>query len=68
MLRVSDAAVHALGELGFDPEFGARPIKRAIQRYLLNDLSKAILADSALDKTKPILADLQGGKIVFSNE
>ena len=67
-LRVSDAAVHALGELGFDPEFGARPIKRAIQRYLLNDLSKAILADSALDKTKPILADLQGGKIVFSNE
>ena len=67
-LRVSDAAVHQLGEWGFDPEFGARPVKRAIQRYLLNDLSKAILADTTLDKTKPILADLQGGKIVFNNE
>ena len=67
-LRVSDAAVHALGELGFDPEFGARPIKRAIQRYLLNDLSKSLLANTDLDKTKPILADWQEGKIVFSNE
>ena len=67
-LRVSEAAVHQLGEWGYDPEFGARPVKRAIQRYLLNDLSKAILADTALDKTKPILADVQDGKIVFRNE
>lgn len=66
-LRVSDSAVHQLGEWGFDPEFGARPIKRAIQRYLLNDLSKAILGDTTLDKTKPILADVKDGKIVFSN-
>ena len=67
-LRVSEAAVRQLGEWGYDPEFGARPVKRAIQRYLLNDLSKAILADTALDKTKPILADVQDGKIVFRNE
>ena len=67
-LNVTDAAVHQLGEWGFDPEFGARPVKRAIQRYLLNDLSKAILADTSLDKTKPILADVQDGKIVFRNE
>ncbi|MBO4729988.1 MAG: ATP-dependent chaperone ClpB [Bacteroidaceae bacterium] len=67
-LRVSDSAVHQLGEWGFDPEFGARPIKRAIQRYLLNDLSKTILADTTLDKTKPILADVQNGEIAFSNE
>ncbi len=64
-LRVSDAAVHLLGELGYDPEFGARPIKRAIQHYLLNDLSKAILGDTSLDRTKPIQADAQGDKIVF---
>ena len=64
-LKVSDAAVHLLGGLGYDPEFGARPIKRAIQRYLLNDLSKAILGDSKLDRTKPILADAEGDKIVF---
>ena len=64
-LNVSDAAVHLLGGLGYDPEFGARPIKRAIQRYLLNDLSKAILGDSKLDRTKPILADAEGDKIVF---
>ena len=64
-LKVSDAAVHLLGGLGYDPEFGARPIKRAIQRYLLNDLSKAILGDSEFDRTKPILADAEGDKIVF---
>ena len=64
-LKVTDAAVHLLGGLGYDPEFGARPIKRAIQHYLLNDLSKAILGDSNLDRTKPIVADAQDGKIVF---
>ena len=64
-LQVTDAAVHLLGGLGYDPEFGARPIKRAIQHYLLNDLSKAILGNSNLDRTKPIVADAQDGKIVF---
>ena len=68
ILHVSDAAIHQLGELGFDPEFGARPIKRAIQRYLLNDLSRAILGDSSLDKSLPILADVADNAIVFINE
>ena len=67
-LHVSDAAVHLLGELGYDPEFGARPIKRAIQHYLLNDLSKAILGDTTLDRTKPILADVKDNKIVFKQD
>ena len=67
-LHVSDAAVHLLGELGYDPEFGARPIKRAIQRYLLNDLSKAILGDTTLDRTKPILADVKDNKIIFKQD
>ena len=77
-LRVSDAAVNLLGELGFDPEFGARPIKRAIQRYLLNDLSRAVLktantlspeeSEMAITTAKPILADAVDGKIVFRND
>ncbi len=67
-LRVSDQAIHLLGEWGYDPEFGARPIKRAIQRYLLNDLSRAILGDATLDRTRPIVADVADGKIVFRQD
>ena len=67
-LRVTDQAIHLLGGLGYDPEFGARPIKRAIQHYLLNDLSKAILGDSTLDRTKPIVADVEDNKIVFRQD
>ena len=63
--RLTDAAKTFIVDEAYDPEFGARPIKRAIQRYLLNDLSKAILGDSKLDRTKPILADAEGDKIVF---
>ena len=53
-LQLTDAAVDFLARTGFDPEFGARPVKRAIQRYLLNDLSKTMLAQN-IDRTKPIL-------------
>ncbi|MDD6783567.1 MAG: ATP-dependent chaperone ClpB [Prevotellaceae bacterium] len=67
-LRVTDAAIHLLGKLGYDPEFGARPIKRAIQRYLLNDLSRAILADTSLDRTLPVVADAEGDKIIFRQD
>ena len=55
-LQLTDAAVDFLANAGFDPEFGARPVKRAIQRYLLNDLSKTMLAQS-IDRTKPIVVD-----------
>ena len=65
-LEVTDAAVQFIAQAGFDPEFGARPIKRAIQRYLLNDLSKQLLA-GAIDKSKPIKVDAQENALIFSN-
>ena len=65
-LEITDAAVQFIAEAGFDPEFGARPIKRAIQRYLLNDLSKQLLA-GVIDKSKPIRVDAQEGMLTFSN-
>ena len=65
-LKVSDAAVSLLAQAGFDPEFGARPVKRALQRMLLNDLSKALLSNS-LDRTRPIIADQDDKKLIFHN-
>ncbi|MBQ0087965.1 MAG: AAA family ATPase [Prevotellaceae bacterium] len=55
-LQVTDKAVNFIAEQGFDAEFGARPIKRAIHKYLLNNLSITLL-QSSLDKSKPIIAD-----------
>ena len=66
-LEVTDAAIQFIAQAGFDPEFGARPIKRAIQRYLLNDLSKQLLA-GAIDKTKPIKVDSQDEMLTFNNK
>ena len=65
-IDVSDDAIALLAELGYDPEFGARPVKRAIQRYVLNDLSKKILAEE-VSRDKPILIDALDGKLVFRN-
>ena len=65
-LEVTEAAVQFIAQAGFDPEFGARPIKRAIQRYLLNDLSKQLLA-GVIDKSKPIKVDAQNDMLTFSN-
>ena len=58
-LQLTPAAIDFLAEAGYDPEFGARPVKRAIQHYLLNDLSRRILAEE-LDRSKPILVDSFG--------
>lgn len=66
MLNVSDAAVKLVAQAGFDPEFGARPVKRALQRMLLNDLSKALLAGT-VDKTKPIHVDAEVDHLTFHN-
>ena len=66
-LLVTDTATKFIAEAGFDPEFGARPIKRAIQRYLLNDLSKQLLA-GCVDKEKPITVDATGEMLIFSNK
>ena len=65
-IDVSDDAISLLADLGYDPEFGARPVKRAIQRYVLNDLSKKILAEE-VNRDKPILIDALDGKLVFRN-
>lgn len=66
VLDVSDAAVKLVAQAGFDPEFGARPVKRALQRMLLNDLSKALLA-GMVDKMKPIHVDAADDRLTFHN-
>lgn len=65
-LRVTDSAVEYLAEAGFDPEFGARPVKRAIQRLVLNDLSKKILAEE-VSREQPITIDANGAGLQFRN-
>lgn len=65
-LDVTPAALHYLAEEGYDPEFGARPVKRVIHRLVLNQLSKDILAQT-VDKDHPIIIDMQDGQLVFKN-
>ena len=65
-LNVTDNAVATLAEAGYDPEFGARPVKRAIQRDVLNALSKQLLAGS-VSHEKPITVDSRDGVITFTN-
>ena len=65
-LDVTPAAIDVLAQEGYDPDFGARPVKRAIQRYLLNDLSKALL-DTGIDKQKPIVVEAADGHLTFHN-
>ncbi len=65
-LNVTDAAIRYLADEGFDPEFGARPVKRAIQRLVLNDLSKKILAEE-VSRDKPIVIDANGAGLQFRN-
>ena len=65
-LECTPQAVNFLAEEGYDPEYGARPVKRAIQQFVLNDLSKKILADE-VDREKPIIIDDFGDGLVFRN-
>ena len=65
-LECTPQAISYLAEQGYDPDFGARPVKRAIQQYVLNDLSKKLLADE-VDRTKPIIIDEFGDGLVFRN-
>ncbi len=65
-LETTDQAVAFLAEEGYDPDYGARPVKRAIQQFVLNDLSKKILSDE-VDRTKPIIIDCFGDGLVFRN-
>lgn len=66
-LRVSNEALNYLSEKGYDPQFGARPVKRVIQNEVMNELSKAILG-STIDKSQPMVLDVFDGKIVFRKE
>ncbi len=65
-MEVTDQAIQYLAEEGYDPDFGARPVKRAIQHLVLNELSRKILADE-VDRTKPIIIDEFGDGLVFRN-
>lgn len=65
-LNITDAALDLLADEGYDPEFGARPVKRVIQKEILNQLSKDILAGN-VDKDKGITIDAFGGKFLFRN-
>ena len=66
-IEITDKAVQWLAEAGYDPQFGARPVKRVIQRTLLNDLSKQILAEE-VSKDSRIMVDVKDDKIVFENK
>ena len=65
-LQWTDPAINYLSDVGYDPEFGARPVKRAIQRYVLNDLSKSLLAGT-VNRDKPVIIDSFGEGLVFRN-
>lgn len=65
-LQWTPAAISYLAEVGYDPEFGARPVKRAIQDYVLNDLSKKLLADEVL-RDKPVIVDANDAGLEFRN-
>ena len=65
-LQWTDPAINYLSDVGYDPEFGARPVKRAIQRYVLNDLSKSLLAGT-VNRDKPVVIDCFGEGLVFRN-
>ncbi|MCD8261482.1 MAG: ATP-dependent chaperone ClpB [Bacteroides sp.] len=65
-LHMTEEAVEFIANAGYDPEFGARPVKRAIQHYLLNDLSKKLISQE-VDRTKPIIVDAIENGLVFKN-
>ena len=65
-LECTPQAINYLAEEGYDPDFGARPVKRAIQQFVLNDLSKKLLADE-VNRDKPIIIDEFGDGLVFRN-
>jgi len=66
-LRFSDYAIDYLAENGYDPQYGARPLKRIIQKEIVNQLSRRILAGD-IDKTRPVLVDVFDNTVIFRNE
>ena len=66
-IEITDKAVEWIAREGYDPQFGARPVKRVIQRYLLNDLSKQILAEK-ITRDNQIVVDIENDHLVFKNK
>ena len=66
-MEFSDYAIDYLAEHGYDPQFGARPLKRLIQKEIVNQLSKKILSGE-VDKTKTVLIDVFDNTVVFRND
>ena len=65
-LRVTDDAIDFIAKEGFDPQFGARPVKRALQRLVLNELSKSIIS-GRVDRSRPVIVELREGELKFRN-
>lgn len=65
-LHLTEAAIHFIADEGFDPQFGARPVKRAIQKYVLNDLSKQLIAGT-VHNNEAITVDFDGERLVYRN-
>ena len=65
-LRVTDDAIDYIAHEGYDPQFGARPVKRALQRLVLNELSKSIIAGK-VDQKRPVIVELRDGELKFRN-
>ena len=65
-ISLTNEAVNWLATVGYDPHFGARPVKRVLQKYILNDLSRKILAGQ-VNQGKPIVIDVEGDALVFKN-
>lgn len=65
-LRITDDAIDYIAHEGYDPQFGARPVKRALQRLVLNELSKAIIAGK-VDHQRPVIVELRDGELQFKN-
>lgn len=65
-LNITDDAIQFIAHEGYDPQFGARPVKRALQRLVLNELSKQIIA-GRINTTHPVIVELKGGELNFRN-
>jgi ATP-dependent Clp protease ATP-binding subunit ClpB len=65
-LQITDSALAFITREGYDPQFGARPVKRVIQRYVLNELSKQIIAQK-VEREKPIVIDYKNDELIFEN-
>lgn len=66
-LRLTDDAIRYIAHEGYDPQFGARPVKRALQRLILNELSKQIIA-GRVNRNAPVIVKVKGGELIFENE